>query len=200
MATPALAGPTPSASAYAATLRSINPRLALGTSVKYAQALLEAAARWHLDPSLVMALVNVESSWNPHAVSVDGAEGLGQLIPSTAHGLRVDPFSVHGNLRGATAYLHRLLGLFRTAREPMREALAGYNLGPLAVQRYGGVPPYASTRRYVSRIMHEWKTLHTRVAAHAKRARTIAVLPSPADPVGDESYWGQGTAASSSAL
>ena len=192
--TPALAQTTASSSApassYAAILRTINPHLALQTSLTYARALLEAAARWHLDPALVMALVTIESRWNPHAVSVDGAEGLGQLIPSTAHRLGVDPFSVHGNLRGTTAYLHRLLGLFRSAREPMREALAGYNLGPLTVQRYGGMPPYASTQRYVGSIMREWKTLRKRVIARTKSRRQIAAVPPLDDPAGDQRYWG----------
>ena len=72
----------------------------------------------------------------------------------------------------------------------MREALAGYNLGPVTVQRYGGIPPYASTQRYVGSIMHEWKSLRKRVRAHPRPRAALAVLAPLDDPAGDQRYWG----------
>jgi soluble lytic murein transglycosylase-like protein len=167
-------------------LRALNPRIAPGESLAYADALLADARRLRLDPLLVMALVNVESSWNPHAVSVDGAVGLGQLMPDTAQFLGVlDSRSVSQNLRGTTTYLNRMLATFRAGRQPVREALAGYTLGPLSVQRYGGVPPSSLGPRYVSRVLLAWQALRDRFAAETpRRPRPArAFEPAPAfDP------------------
>ena len=157
-------------SVYAATLRSINPHLAVAQSLVYAQALLSCSRKWRLDPSLVMALVAVESSWNSHAVSYSGAEGLGQLKPETARGLGVDPHQVHGNLSGTTRYLHQLMRVFHSSRDPIREALAGYNAGPETVRIYGGMPPIYETQRYVVKVMGTW---HASASPHrSARAET----------------------------
>ncbi len=139
--------------AYASVMRSINPHLAPMQSRTYASVLLANAKRLNVDPMLMMAVVTVESHWNARAVSIHGAEGLGQLKPGTAHELGVDPRSGSGNLRGLALYLHRMLALFHEARQPMREALAGYNAGPNAVREYGGIPPNGQTRRYVGKVL-----------------------------------------------
>lgn len=108
------------------------------------------AARYELDPLLVSAVVGIESAWNPEAVSVKGAIGLMQLMPETARILGVDPWDPEGNLDGGSRYLRSLLDRFDGDLEL---ALAGYNAGPLAVERYEGVPPYPETVAYVERVL-----------------------------------------------
>jgi soluble lytic murein transglycosylase-like protein len=147
---------------YASVMRTINPRLPESKSLAYASALLTDARRLHVDPTLMMAVVTVESHWNSGAISNHGAEGLGQLKPGTAHDLGVNPRSARENLRGLALYLHQLLALFSEARQPMREAIAGYNAGPYAVKSYGGVPPNYETRHYVVKVL---------AALHSVRAR-----------------------------
>jgi soluble lytic murein transglycosylase-like protein len=114
--------------------------------------LIEAHARQQkLDPRLVHAVVNVESSYNPVARSTKGAMGLMQLMPATARSLQVDdPYDPEQNLRGGTVYLRRLLDRFDGDLEL---ALAAYNAGPEAVDRYRGLPPYPETHEYVDRVM-----------------------------------------------
>ena len=107
--------------------------------------------RQDLDPDLVRAVVRVESSFNPHARSRKGAMGLMQLMPATANSLDVDdPYDPEQNLRGGTTYLRRMLDRFGGDLEL---ALAGYNAGPEAVDRYRGLPPYPETHAYVDRVL-----------------------------------------------
>ena len=97
------------------------------------------------------ALIQVESAWNPVAVSRAGAMGLMQLMPDTAASLDVaDPYDPDQNVRGGTVFLRRMLDRFG-GRVDL--ALAAYNAGPGAVERHGGIPPYAETRNYVQRIL-----------------------------------------------
>jgi soluble lytic murein transglycosylase-like protein len=139
--------------AYANAIEATNPHLRTRQSRAFADARRARARRDGVDPRLVMAVVTVESHWNARAVSVSGAEGLGQLKPGTARDLGVDPRSAQANLRGTTRYLHRLLAMFAASRQAMREAIAGYNAGPQAVVNAGGVPPRAETRRYVAKVL-----------------------------------------------
>lgn len=107
------------------------------------------SARHGLDPRLVHAVVTVESSYRPEAVSPRGAMGLMQLMPETARRYAVvDPFDPHANLDAGIRHLKRLLGRF-----DLPLALAAYNAGEHAVKRFGGIPPYRETREYVSRIL-----------------------------------------------
>jgi len=104
-----------------------------------------------LDPRLVEALIRVESAFNARAVSHKGAMGLMQLMPGTAGELGVEnAFDVDQNLRGGTAYLRQLLDRFSG---DLTLALAGYNAGPGAVEKYRGVPPYRETTEYVHRVL-----------------------------------------------
>ena len=113
------------------------------------------AAGRGLDPLLVRAVVQVESGYNPVAVSNKGAMGLMQLMPATAHDLAVErPFEPAANLRGGTEYLQGLLERFGGHVEL---ALAAYNAGPSAVERYGGVPPYRETLDYVHKVLSLWR-------------------------------------------
>jgi soluble lytic murein transglycosylase len=109
------------------------------------------AGSQQLDPRLVKAVIQVESGYNPRALSKAGAMGLMQLMPETARDLDVrDPYDPDENLRGGTAYLRQLLDRFKGSVEL---ALAAYNAGPAPVERHGGIPPYAETRDYVRHIL-----------------------------------------------
>ncbi|MEA3274912.1 MAG: transglycosylase SLT domain-containing protein [Pseudomonadota bacterium] len=109
------------------------------------------APRYALDPNLVLAVVETESNFNAKAVSPKNAQGLMQLIPATAERFGVrDVWDPEQNLRGGMAYLRWLLDRFDGDVEL---ALAGYNAGEKAVERHGGIPPYAETQAYVKRIV-----------------------------------------------
>lgn len=108
-----------------------------------------------VDPALVAAVAQTESGFDPRATSRTGAAGLMQLMPATASSLGVaDPYDPAQNVRGGAAYLHALLERFH-ASVPL--ALAAYNAGPGAVERYGGIPPYVETQAYVDRVMAAYR-------------------------------------------
>jgi soluble lytic murein transglycosylase-like protein len=101
-------------------------------------------------PALVKAVIAAESLFDSDAVSRKGAQGLMQLMPRTASKLGVaDPFSADQNVRGGVRYLREMLDRYGD----MQRALAAYNAGPTAVDRYRGIPPYPETRAYVQRVM-----------------------------------------------
>jgi hypothetical protein len=110
----------------------------------------EAAARHHVDPNLVRALVKVESNFNPRAISSKGAMGLMQLMPATARLYDVrNPFDAAQNV---DAGVRHLKGLLENFGGDVSLSLAAYNAGQGAVQRSRGIPPYTETRNYVKRI------------------------------------------------
>ncbi|WP_232823057.1 lytic transglycosylase domain-containing protein [Oceanibium sediminis] len=119
------------------------------TDSPHAPAARTAAQRHGVPVSLFLALVHQESGWNPKAVSHKGAIGLAQLMPGTARALGVDPRDPGQNLDGGARYLATQYRKFRS----WRLALAAYNAGPEAVERYNGVPPYRETRNYVAAIL-----------------------------------------------
>ncbi len=113
------------------------------------EAVEKAARRNDLDPLLVHAVIQVESNYNPLALSPKGAEGLMQLMPKTARRFGVsNSFDVADNLQGGASYLRYLLDVFGDEQL----ALAAYNAGEQAVMRYGGIPPYPETRNYVRAV------------------------------------------------
>lgn len=118
--------------------------------------LLEAAALRHgLDPALVRAVVQVESAFQPAAVSPKGAQGLMQLMPGTAVALGVrDAFDPAQNLEGGSRHL---AGLVQAYGGDLKKALAAYNAGAGAVARHGGIPPYRETREYVARVLTRYR-------------------------------------------
>jgi soluble lytic murein transglycosylase-like protein len=117
----------------------------------YDDLIIEAARTYDLDPRLIRSVVQVESAFNPMAVSRRGAKGLMQLMPILARELRVhNPFDPRQNIMGGARYLRRLLDMHEG---DIRLALASYNAGPRNVTRYGGVPPFQETREYVKRII-----------------------------------------------
>ena len=122
----------------------------------------QAGAEHHLDPDLLASVVHAESDGRIHAVSPVGARGLMQLMPATAKDLGVrDSFAAEQNIAGGTAYLDALLMYYH---EDIALALAAYNAGPAAVDRYHGIPPYAETRRYVERVIHDFNQRKLREA------------------------------------
>ncbi|MBS7456681.1 lytic transglycosylase domain-containing protein [Coralloluteibacterium stylophorae] len=116
----------------------------------FASEIAAAARAYGVDESLVRAVIHAESAFNPNALSHKGAQGLMQLMPPTASRFGVvDAFTPGDNIRGGVQYLAWLLKRFDGN---IRLAAAGYNAGEGAVDRYGGVPPYAETQRYVERV------------------------------------------------
>lgn len=110
----------------------------------------QAAARYGVDEDLVHAVVQAESGYDPDSRSGAGAIGLMQLMPATARGLHVDPRDPRQNVEGGVRYLRSQLDRFGGQVDL---AVAAYNAGPGAVQRYHGVPPYRETQAYVKRVM-----------------------------------------------
>ncbi len=124
---------------------------AVSDSVDIREIIREVSTELGVDPRLVDALVRVESSYNPRAVSHKGAQGLMQLMPATADRLDVDnPFDPEQNVRGGVRELDRLIDRYSGN---LQLALAAYNAGEGAVEKYRGIPPYRETRDYVARIM-----------------------------------------------
>ncbi|PIE15998.1 MAG: lytic transglycosylase [Rhodobacterales bacterium] len=107
-----------------------------------------AARKYGVPEDLFLRLIQQESGWNAKAKSHKGALGLAQLMPATARKLRVNPRVPRENLDGGARYLRQQYDRFRS----WRLALAAYNAGPQAVQKYGGVPPYRETKNYVRKI------------------------------------------------
>jgi soluble lytic murein transglycosylase-like protein len=111
----------------------------------------ETSARYDVDPLLVDSVIQVESNYDPAALSPKGAQGLMQLMPQTARRFAVrDTFNPWDNIEGGVRYLKYLLTMFGD-RDP-KLALAAYNAGEQAVLKHGGVPPYSETARYVDRV------------------------------------------------
>jgi len=136
--------------------------------------LSRAGQQHNLDVDLLASVVKAESGGNAHAVSRAGARGLMQLMPGTAAGLGVkDSFQPEQNVGGGSAYLDSLLTRYH---DNLAEALAAYNAGPEAVDRYHGIPPYHETRAYVARVIHEFnrRVLAREAQASAKTPPTSA--------------------------
>lgn len=146
---------------YAHALQHFNRQLDDAAALQLASATIAQSDRQGVDARLLVALIAVESRWNPAARSRAGAFGLGQLMPATAAALGIDAADPLQNIAGAAHHLRLLIDRF-ARRDPAtccEFALAAYNAGAGAVLRYGGVPPYAETRDYVRRVTALWRRL-----------------------------------------
>jgi soluble lytic murein transglycosylase-like protein len=160
------------------------PIPAAATSVPAASipTLLSAAGQQHhIDAELLASIVHAESGGRSNAVSRTGARGLMQLMPGTAHQLGVDDaFRPDQNIAGGSTYLDQLLDRYdpRNDTRGLALALAAYNAGPAAVDRYHGIPPYAETRAYVARVLNEFKRRKSALEHHPH-----SITPSPAQNI-----------------
>jgi soluble lytic murein transglycosylase-like protein len=162
----------PTASTYRTTRPIVNQR-----AVLYDALIEQESAANAVDPNLVRAVIQAESAFNPWARSRKGAMGLMQLMPATArdYGVR-NPYDPVENIRAGVAYLKRLLVRFA---DNVELALAAYNAGPKAVEKYGtAVPPYRETRNYVRRIRNATASTVVENTTGAPRRiyRTIQII------------------------
>ncbi len=148
-----------------------------GAVDRYDPLIRSAAERYGVSSRLVHAVVATESAYNAGAISSKGARGLMQLMPETARRYGVtDSFDAAQNIRGGVAHLRDLLDSFGG---DTRLAVAAYNAGQKAVEKYSGVPPYAETREYVRRVMGRMGSRTrglTQVAEASSRTSPIRVL------------------------
>lgn len=157
------AGPSVHTSAGVSSIMPTVAALAGGAPAEVGDAILESSARHAVPAAVVEAVAWQESRFNQSAISPKGARGVMQLMPGTAAGLGVDASNLKSNVDGGAAYLAQQIRRFGD----LRLALAAYNAGPEAVNRYGGVPPYAETQTYVRAIL-------ARISATA--SQTLPVL------------------------
>jgi hypothetical protein len=116
-----------------------------------------AAQKYALPAEFVTGVMKAESGLNPAALSPKGAIGLMQLMPDTARDLGADPSKPAENADAGTRYLRDLLAKYENDPNQVVLALAAYNAGPAAVEKYHGVPPYRETREYILRVLKAWK-------------------------------------------
>jgi hypothetical protein len=136
--------------------------------------LAKAGHEHNVDMDLLASVVKAESGGNARAVSRAGAQGLMQLMPATAADLGVsDSFKPEQNVRGGSTYLDELLTRYH---DNLALALAAYNAGPAAVDKYNGIPPYRETKLYVARVIHEF---NRRVKAREAQTRRVIALAVP---------------------
>lgn len=162
---PTRSGPARSAPALDATTREM---------VSTRQLIHELARQHNIEPQLVHAIIRVESNFNPRAVSRAGAQGLMQLMPATAARYQVeDPFNPRANIEGGIRYLKDLLQQFPG---DLRRVLAAYNAGEQTVRRYGGMPPYPETQRYVEQVMTLYSTADSAGEIYRYRTPSGSIL------------------------
>ena len=141
----------------------------------------ETAHKLEVSPELVHSVIEVESNYNPYAVSPKGAEGLMQLMPSTARRFGVtNPFDPRQNIEAGVRYLKALQETFQDDRL----AIAAYNAGENAVARYGGIPPYPETVNYVSKVGKKYT--EAKKSAEKRKIENKAAEPSAPKPAEDE--------------
>ncbi|MBC8066450.1 MAG: lytic transglycosylase domain-containing protein [Chlorobia bacterium] len=149
---------------YAGFIKGRNSRLTDGEAYRIAEGIVGFSLKYGVDARLIMAMVLVESGFNPAARSHAGAMGLGQLMPGTAAGMGIgNPYDSMENLYGCVRIVRGHLDKYGKqtgdAFQSLILALAAYNSGSGTVRRYGGVPPYKETQRYVQKVMGWYKAL-----------------------------------------
>ncbi len=132
----------------------------------YNQIIRSTSFKYNIDPSLIKALITVESNWDSSAVSRKGAIGLMQLMPETAADMKIiNPYDPGQNIEAGTRYLRFMLDRFKGN---LKLALAAYNAGPTTVEKSGGVPAIAETRAYIKKVLsiHNNKRNHRDARVH----------------------------------
>ncbi len=148
------------------------------------QAVQSASVHHSLDADFINSVIRAESGFHTQAVSRKGARGLMQLMPDTAQKLGVrDSFDPGQNVDGGTGYLSSLLDRYHG---DVAKALAAYNAGPKAVDRYHGVPPYSETRQYVARIIRDYNRKKLSTQRHSQKLPTAKQRASSAATPGGE--------------
>jgi len=139
------------------------PTAAPPPAINVAEIVDKAARENQVDPLLVHSIIQVESNYNPYAVSSKGAQGLMQLMPPTARDLGVrDSFDPRQNIEAGVRYLKYLQDLYKDERL----ALAAYNAGPGAVEKYKKIPPYPETQDYINRVGQQYGAAKKAAAQH----------------------------------
>ncbi len=154
--------------AYKKAIKGFNSKLSEKQADTIARSIIAFGLRYNVDPRLVCAVILAESHFRIGATSKAGAQGLGQLMPSTAAGLGVDDAydpvqNIYGSVRYVRGMLDRMCGAGKKFDDltwyDLALALAAYNAGPNAVKKHGGVPPYKETQNYVKRVTSIYKQL-----------------------------------------
>jgi soluble lytic murein transglycosylase-like protein len=148
--------------AYRAKIYEYNPKLTAKELDAIVMSIMYYCRIYRVEPRLVVAVVACESCFNINATSYAGAQGLGQLMPDTARGWGIsDSYNPVQNIHGTVQILRNNLEYFsgKDVETQIKLALAGYNAGMGAVQRYGGVPPYSETQNYVVKVYELYKEL-----------------------------------------
>ncbi len=146
--------------AYARFIQGYNRRLTAAQATQIAEGVVGLGIQYGVDPRLVVAILIVESGFNPNAVSRVGAVGLGQLMPGTARWMGVkDSYDAMDNLSGMIRLLRTHMNQYRTTDGSNPLVLAAYNAGAGAVRRHGGVPPYRETQNYVKKVTAIYRRL-----------------------------------------
>ncbi|MCC7498692.1 MAG: lytic transglycosylase domain-containing protein [Bryobacterales bacterium] len=154
--------PTPPATTKSTTAEPAKP-------VDVDRLLTAAARKRDIPPELVQSIAQVESGFRTTAVSSKGAIGLMQLMPATAKAQSADPHDVEQNAEAGANYLAELLQHYENQDYQVEKALAAYNAGPAAVDRYKGIPPYRETQAYVAKVKQNYH-------------RRLKKRPRPANP------------------
>jgi soluble lytic murein transglycosylase-like protein len=151
--------------------RAVVPPAAQPSARRFSDLVDQAAQASEVDPLLVDSIIQVESGYNPYAISPKGAEGLMQLTPATARMLGVgNSFDPQQNIEAGVKYLKYLQSVYKDDRL----ALAAYNAGPAAVEKFKWIPPYPETRTYVDRVAKRYGEARQAAAEQA---------PAPQPPV-----------------
>lgn len=142
-------------------------------------AIVKHALEMGVDPAIALSIARTESGFRHEARSSHGAVGVFQLMPSTARRMGLNPYSLNDNIRGGIMYYKMMYKMFGS----MELALAAYNAGPGNVKKYKAVPPYAETRRFVNKIMTDYRNYKVNPDPMMVKATKPVTPAKPAAPI-----------------